>query len=264
MAFVVALIVWVITAVSVWMLLDANASMPATISVMARDINAQFFFTLVVTGVVFVLAQGLLGWFIFKYRQRDGRRAQYVHGNNLIEVGGAVIIGVVFVGLAVAAQRVWSELHLEGSQPNSVIVEVTGEQFAWTMRYAGADGAFGETSPALYDAANNPIGIKPDDPAGQDDIVVLNELVVPVNRPVELRLGSKDVLHGFYMPQLWIKQDTVPGLRIPLRFTADQTGEYEIACAELCGLGHYRMKGVLRVMEEPEYRNWLVEQAAQQ
>ncbi len=263
MAFVVALIIWVITAVSVWMLMDANSAMPATISEMARQIDAQFFFTLVVTGVVFVLAQGLLGWFVFQYRDRPGQRARYVHGNNLVEVGGAVVIGVVFVGLAVAAQKVWSALHLEGGAANQVVVEITGEQFAWTMRYPGQDGQFGETAPELYDAANNPIGIKPDDPSGQDDIVVLNELVVPVNQPVELQLGSKDVLHGFYMPQLRIKQDTVPGLRIPLRFTADQTGEYEIACAELCGLGHYRMKGTLRVLEESEFQNWLVEQAVQ-
>lgn len=262
MAFAVALIVWVITAVSVWMLIDANAAMPATISEMARNINAQFFFTLVVTGVVFVLAQGLLGLFIFQYRERPGHRARYIHGNNLVEVGGAIVIGVVFVGLAVAAQRVWAALHINDGPPDQVIVEITGEQFAWTVRYPGADGEFGRTSPELYDASNNPIGIVPDDPAGQDDIVLLNELAVPVNRPVELRLGSKDVLHGFFMPQLWIKQDTVPGMRIPLRFTADTTGDYEIACAELCGLGHYRMKGTLRVMGESEYQSWLVEQAA--
>jgi len=263
MGFAVALIIWVITAVSVWMLMDANSSMPATISEMARQINAQFFFTLVVTGVVFVLAQGLLGLFIFKYRDRPGKRASYVHGNHMIEVGGAIVIGVVFVSLAVAAQRVWSALHLTDGPANQVVVEITGEQFAWTMRYPGSDGQFGETAPELYDAMNNPIGIKPDDRAGQDDIVVLNELVVPVNRPVQLMLGSKDVLHGFFMPQLWIKQDTVPGMRIPLRFTADQTGDYEIACAELCGLGHYRMKGILRVMEESDYQTWLAEQAAQ-
>lgn len=261
MAFVVALIIWVVTAVSVWMLMDANSAMPATISEMARSIDAQFFFTLVVTGVVFVLAQGLLGLFIFKYRERPGHRARYVHGNNLVEVGGAVVIGVIFVGLAVAAQRVWAALHLEAGPSNAVVVEITGEQFAWTMRYPGADRQFGATSPELYDASNNPIGIVPTDANGRDDVVVLNELVVPVNRPVELQLGSKDVLHGFYMPQLRIKQDTVPGMRIPLRFTADTTGEYEIACAELCGLGHYRMKGTLRVLEESEFQSWLAEQA---
>ena len=172
MAFVVALIIWVVTAVSVWMLMDANSAMPATISEMARSIDAQFFVTLVVTGVVFVLAQGLLGLFIFKYRERPGQRARYVHGNNLVEVGGAVVIGVIFVGLAVAAQRVWAALHLEAGPSNQVVVEITGEQFAWTMRYPGADGQFGTTSPELYDAMNNPIGIDPNDAAGRDDVVV--------------------------------------------------------------------------------------------
>jgi cytochrome c oxidase subunit 2 len=89
----------------------------------------------------------------------------------------------------------------------------------------------------------------PSDPAGTDDVVSLNEMVVPVGQPIEVRLGSKDVLHSFFVPALRIKQDTVPGLRIPLRFTVLQEGTYEVPCAELCGLGHYRMKGTLRVVQ---------------
>jgi cytochrome c oxidase subunit 2 len=264
MAFLLALSIWVVTAVSVWLLIDAKGAMPVAISELARSIDAQFMITLVITGVVFVLAQGLLGWFILKYRDRAGARARFVEGNNLIEIGGAVVIGVVFVGLAVAAQNVWARLHLNEGPANQVVVEITGEQFAWNVRYPGADGRFGRTSPELYDPMNNPMGLVPDDPAGQDDIVVLNTLAVPVNRPVELQLGSKDVLHGFFMPALRIKQDTVPGMRIPLRFTAEQTGTYEVACAELCGLGHYRMRGFLQVMEESEFQSWLAEQAAEQ
>ncbi len=245
MALLLALIVWLITAVSVWLLVDAQRAKPAAISAMARDIDAQFFLTLVITGVVFVLAQGLLGLFILKYRDRPGARARFVHGNNLVEVGGGAIIGVVFVALAVMAQNVWARLHLNDAPQNQTLIEITGEQFAWNIRYPGPDGRFGRTSPTLYDATKNPVGIDPADPAGSDDVVVLNNLAVPVGQPVELQLQAKDVIHSFYMPVLRIKQDSVPGLRIPLRFTAEQTGEYEIACAELCGLGHYRMRGLL-------------------
>ena len=263
MAFLLALIIWLITAVSVWVLAQAKGSMPPTISGMAREIDAQFFLTLVITGIVFVLAQGILGLFVLRYRDRPNARARYVHGNNLVEVGGAVVIGLIFMTLAVMAQRVWAHLHLSAPVPGAVAVEVTGEQFALNIRYPGPDGQFGRTSPALYNPESNPIGIVADDPAGRDDVVVLNTLAVPVNRPVELRLGSKDVIHSFFMPQLRIKQDTVPGMRIPLRFTADQAGQYEIACAELCGLGHYRMRGFLQVLPEPEFERWLVEQKAQ-
>jgi cytochrome c oxidase subunit 2 len=237
--------------------------MPQPISAAAEGVNSQFFLTLVVTGVAFVLAQGLLGWFIFKYRDRPGTRVRYVHGNNTVEVGGALVVAVVFVALAVMGQRVWAGLHLSSSAADAVRIEITGEQFAWNVRYPGPDGQFGRTDPKLYDPNSNPVGIVPDDPAGLDDIVALNNLAVPVDRPIELSLGSKDVLHSLFLPQLYIKQDTVPGMRIPLRFTARQAGEYEIPCAELCGLGHYRMKGALHVMQPADFAAWLVEQKAQ-
>jgi cytochrome c oxidase subunit 2 len=262
MGFVLAVIVWLVTAVSVWVLGRAWNSMPESISQMAREIDAQFFLTLVITGIVFVLAQGILGLFVLRYRDRPGSRARYVHGHTLVEAGGAVVIGIVFVGLAISAQGVWARLHLSAGPTAPLLVEITGEQFAWNIRYPGPDGRFGRTSPELYNPETNPVGIAGDDPAGRDDVVVLNTLAVPADRPVELQLGSKDVLHSFFMPVLRIKQDTVPGMRIPLRFTAEKPGQYEIACAELCGLGHYRMRGFLQVLGEAEFQRWLVEQAA--
>jgi cytochrome c oxidase subunit 2 len=119
-------------------------------------------------------------------------------------------------------------------------------------------------SPALYDPTENPVGIVRDDPAGKDDIVTLNTLTVPVGQPVELRLRAKDVIHSFFMPVLRIKQDAVPGMEIPLRFKPEKVGSYEIACAELCGLGHYRMRGVLEVVEPARFESWLAEQASPQ
>lgn len=263
MGLLLAVVIWALALVCVLVMKDGHAGMPATISDNARSIDAQFFLTLVITGITFVLAQGLLGWFIFKYRGKQGRKAVYTHGNKTVEVGGALVVGIVFVILAFMGQRVWMQIHLHGSDANALVVDVTGEQFAWNVRYPGPDGKFGRTSPKLYDPTSNPVGIDPDDPAGKDDIVALNNVAVPVNRPVELALGSKDVLHSFFLPVLRIKQDTVPGMRIPLRFTATQTGDFEVPCAELCGLGHYRMKGFLHVMEPDKFQAWLVEQKSQ-
>lgn len=263
MGLLFAVLIWAITLVSVVVIQRANSGMPHRISDMANAINSQFFLTLCVIAVAFVLAQGLLGWFAFKYRSRAGSRARYVHGNNTVEIGGTLLVAAAFVTLAIMGQRVWAAMHLQGSAPNTVFIEITGEQFAWSIRYPGPDGVFGKTSPTLYDAASNPVGIDPNDPAGQDDIVTINNLAVPVNRPVELKLRSKDVLHGFFLPNLWIKQDTVPGLVVPLRFTAKEAGEYELLCAELCGLGHYRMKGALLVQQPEQFEAWLVEQKGQ-
>jgi len=263
MGFWLALMIWAVTLGTVVLFALDDFSLPAAISQAAHEIDAQFALTLVITGVAFVLAEGLLGWFILKYRDRPGSVARYVHGNNPIEIASAVVVGIVFVSLAVLGLKVWREVHLSGTPAGSMPVEITGEQFAWNVRYPGPDGKFGRTSPELYDPTANPVGIVPDDPAGKDDVIALNTLAVPVGRPIELRLRSKDVLHSFFMPVLRIKQDTVPGMEIPLRFLAEKTGAYEVACAELCGLGHYRMRGMLQVLDPGAFEAWLGEQVAQ-
>lgn len=263
MGLLLALLLWAITVVSVLWLHGAGGQMPAGISDAARAVDSQLFLTLAVIGVAFVLAQGLLGWFVWRYRAGGARQARYVHGNDTVEIGAAVIVGAAFITLAVMGQRVWAQLHLAAPDPAALIVEVTGEQFAWNVRYAGPDGVFGRTSMEFIDPGANPLGLRDDDPAGRDDIVSINTLAVPVGRTVEVRLGSKDVLHSFFIPALRIKQDTVPGLRIPLRFRATQAGVFEVPCAELCGLGHYRMKGTLRVLEPAAFDAWLAEQKAE-
>jgi cytochrome c oxidase subunit 2 len=263
MAFWLALMIWAVTLGSVGLFMVDDFTLPEAISQAARDVDQQFLLTLGITAVAFILAEGLLGYFIFAYRDRPGRVARYLHGNNAIEVGSAVVVGIIFVSLAVLGLDIWREVHLVGAAPGTMAVEITGEQFAWNVRYPGPDGRFGRTSPDLFDPTENPVGIVPDDPAGRDDILALNTLTVPAGRPVELKLRSKDVLHSFFMPVLRIKQDTVPGMEIPLRFKAEKAGSYEVACAELCGLGHYRMRGMLEVMEPAAFESWLVEQAAQ-
>lgn len=257
MARTLAVLVWAIALATIIAAQRTGAHIPPAISAAARAVDAQFTATLVCTAVAFVLAQGLLGWCLWRYRSGRGRAPRYSEGHRGLETAAAVTIGVVFVTLAIAGQRVWAQLHLRDAAPDALVIDVVGEQFAWNVRYPGADGRFGRTDPDLYDGVTNPLGIVAADSSGRDDIVGLNTIAVPVGRPVELRLGSKDVLHSFFVPALRIKQDTVPGMRIPLRFVATTTGDFDVPCAELCGLGHYRMKGTLRVLEPAAFAAWL-------
>ena len=260
MAFLLALVVWGLALLTVGFLYNPSHWFPPGWSQAAALYDRQFFLTLVITGVAFVAAQFLLGWFIFRYRDRGTGRATYLHGHSAIEMGGIVVTGVAFVGLAIAGQRVWAQVHLTASPPDALHIEVTGQQFNWQIRYPGKDRQFGRTAPKFYDKVANAVGLDPDDPAGKDDIVAV-ELVVPVGRAVELTLRSWDVIHSFFLPTLRIKQDAVPGITVPLRFRADRTGDWEIACAELCGSGHYTMKSFLHVKDPAGYEQWLSEQA---
>jgi cytochrome c oxidase subunit 2 len=263
MGLLLALLVWAVTLLGIVCVRLGGARMPAPISDAARSVDSQLHLTVATTGIAFVVVQGLLGFFVLRYARRRSSPARYVEGHQGFEVAAVVVVGIVFSTLAVMGQRVWAALHFAPVAPGAVVLEVTGEQFAWNAHYPGPDGVFGRSDPKLYDPTNNPLGLVPEDSAGRDDVVSTNIVVVPVDRPVELRLGSKDVLHSFFVPALRIKQDTVPGLRIPLRFTPLLTGEFEVPCAELCGLGHYRMKGMLRIVPQAEYETWLAEQASQ-
>ncbi len=261
MALLLALLIWGLALMTGYMMVDEKFAAPEALSEAARSVDSQIALTMVITGVAFLAAEFLLGYVIFRYRDRGQARAQYIHGNSLVEYGGMLVTGVVFVFLAISGQKVYAELHLTPSPPDAIRIEVTGEQFVWNIRYPGPDGKFGETHPRYYEKVGNTVGIIPGDPDGADDIITINQLAVPVNRAVELTLRSKDVLHSFFLPNLRIKQDSVPGLAIPLRFTADRTGNFEIVCAELCGLTHYRMFAFLKVLEPAEYQAWLEEMA---
>ena len=127
---------------------------------------------------------------------------------------------------------------------------------------SGPDGVLAKTRPDLVDEATNSLGVVNSDPAGKDDILTLNEIAVPVNRPVRLRLKSKDVIHSFFLPNFRVKQDVVPGMTPEVVFVPTRTGHFEIACAELCGLAHYRMRAFFNVLTEEEFENWLRLQAA--
>ena len=139
-------------------------------------------------------------------------------------------------------------------------VRIVAEQFAWNVHYPGPDGKFGPSKIELM-GPSNPIGLDRSAPEATDDFVSINQLRIPVNKPVIARLSSKDVIHSFSIPVMRVKQDTMPGQEIPVWFTAKKTGNYEIACAQLCGLGHYRMRGFFNVQSEEEFNTWLASQA---
>ena len=236
---------------------------PEPITTFGREIDRQFMRTFLITGVVFVLSQLALGWVVFRYRDTGGR-ASYSHGNNTMEFLWTLATLVLFVGLGIYAEKAWAEVHFRGASPGALQIEVQGQQFKWYFRYPGPDGKFGRLAPQyVKDSDQNFFGLDPNDQAGKDDIV--NPVIaVPVNREVELILRSKDVTHSFFVRELRLKQDAVPGLLIRIHFTATRVGNYEIACAELCGLGHHQMRSFLYVMSEADYQNWLREQAANQ
>jgi len=236
---------------------------PDPITSFGREIDQQFARTFLITGIVFVLSQLALGWVVFRFRDTGGR-ATFSHGNTTMEVLWTLATLVLFVGLGIYAERAWAEVHFRGAAPGALQIEVQGQQFKWYFRYPGPDGKFGRID-AQYvkDSAQNFFGLDPNDPAGKDDIVT-PVVAVPVNREVELILRSKDVTHSFFVRELRLKQDAVPGMLIHIHFTPMQVGQYEIACAELCGLGHHQMRSFLQVLSDADYQSWLREQAANQ
>jgi cytochrome c oxidase subunit 2 len=251
---VLAVIIWIITLLSVLLFFNRKWWLPEAISNHAPALDRQFLITIIVVGVSFTAAQIALGWAVWKFRDtgKPGDRAIYSHGSNRLEVVWTVITAVVFITLGVMGQSVWASLRLNNAPPGSYTVEVVAQQFQWNFHYAGADGKFGRTDPSLIDdSALNFIGLDPGDAASRDDAVTA-ALAIPVNRPVELRLRSKDVIHNFWVPQLRFKQDLVPGMEIKVHFTANKIGKYELACAELCGQLHFKMKSFMLVLPEDE------------
>ncbi|WP_439861468.1 c-type cytochrome [Pseudomonas sp. MBLB4136] len=219
------------------------------------SIDATLLITLVITGIFFVAVTLFMAVAVIRFRHREGRRATYEPENKklewwLIGVTSVGIVGMLAPGLVVYDDfvRVPEEAHE---------LEVVAQQWQWAFRFPGADGQLGKSDVKHIDAGN-PLGIDPGDPAGQDDVLVKsNEVRLPLGRPVKVLLRSKDVLHNFYIPQIRSKMDMVPGMVSYFWFTPTQTGKYEVLCAEYCGVGHYNMRGFLRVEPAAAFEQWL-------
>ncbi len=266
MGLALLLIIWLITFASSYFFIAKTWWLPAAASVAGPAIDRQFDYTFIAMGVVFIAAQVGLGLFAWKYRDRkDAQPAHYSHGNTTMEILWTTLTAVLFFGLVIMGDRIWAQERLTPAQPGALQVEATGMQFAWYFRYAGNDGVYGRTKPELEDpssGAESAIGLDTSDPASKDDVVV-NTLVLPVNREVDVTLRSEDVIHSLFIPSMRFKQDAVPGLMIHVHFTPDKVGEYEIACAELCGLGHYKMRAAVRVVSEQDFQTWMAQRLAE-
>lgn len=269
-AMFLALLLVILTAATVYYFVAKPYWFPEPITDAGRDIDAQFMRTLWMTGVVFVLSQLALAYAVVRFRNR-GQRATYSHGNNTMEIVWTVLTAVIFVGVGLVGQRSWAALHLSGVEEGVYQVEVIGEQFKWSFRLPGPDGKFGRyKSLDLVERErekgrrSTPWQLDPEDPAGKDDIIlpVGSNLAVPVNTRIQVFTMAKDVIHSFFVRELRLKQDAVPGLRVPIHFTATRTGRYEILCAELCGQSHHQMRAFLLVMTPEEYQAWLKEQTS--
>ncbi len=174
------------------------------------------------------------------------------------------LLALLFAGLTIKAERLWAAARYTGPSLTALQVEVTGMQFAWYIRYPGSDATFGRTDPTLADpGAGNPLGLDPTDPHATDDIIA-SELVLPVGREADLALHSHDVIHGFAIPELRLKQNAVPGQTAHIHFTPTRTGTFAILCTQLCGLGHYRMQANLRVLTPQAFTAWLASKSTRQ
>jgi len=254
-------IVWILTVVICYFFAAKVWWFPPPINQHGVAYDDQFMRTLVITGIIFFLAQFALGWAIFRYRDKGGR-ARYSHGNNRWEVIWTSATAVLFVGIVLMGTRIWAAVHLAEPDPNAMPIELMSKQFAFSFRYPGVDGVFGRTDIKLVnDAAGNPFGLDDKDPAAKDDITSAS-LKVPIGKPIKLIMHSRDVIHNFFVRELRLKQDIVPGMEIPLYFQADKLGVYEIPCSELCGLGHFQMRSTMEVLSEGDFEKWKLQAIA--
>jgi len=245
--------------------------LPALASTHGGQIDGMIAWVHVFMLILFVGWGGFFTYALVRFRRSRHPVANYTgvksHTSNYAEIGVAVVEAILLFGFAIP---LWAaRVDIMPAESEALVVQVTGEQFAWNMHYAGADRVFGRTDTKLLDLQSNPLGLDRSDPAAKDDITTVNQLYLPVNRPIIVRLRSKDMIHSFGVPEFRVKQDAIPGLTIPIWFipnvtTAEmrtRTGnpefEYEIACAQLCGLGHYRMRGFVTVQSAEEFQKWV-------
>lgn len=224
------------------------------------SMDTTIIITFWVTGVVYVIIILFMAWCVFRFRNRkdQGEKAAYEPENKKLELWLTIGTAVGVAVLLAPGLFVWNQYVTVPDE--AVEVEVLGQQWDWAYRYPGADGKLG-TSDVRLITPENPFGVKPDDPNGQDDILVQgDDLHLALNQPVNMLLRSVDVLHDFYVPQFRAKMDLVPGLVTFFWMTPTRTGTFDILCAELCGTGHYAMRGKVVVEEKAAFETWLAEQ----
>jgi cytochrome c oxidase subunit 2 len=246
---------------------DISVGLPQDISTHGALIDEQFSDTMLEAGIAFLASQLLLAFFIWKYSnpKPDAKVKRFPGGATGLVLAGFMLVGTEVLALGVFGAKAWGAQYFTPPAPDAVQVQVQAQQFAFYFRYPGPDGKFGPIHPNLINEAEaNFFGLDTTNDQDSKDDIVTAEIAVPVNREVHLLMHSRDLGHSFYVPELRVHQDFVPGLDLSLHFTATKIGKYEIACTQLCGLGHYAMTAYLEVMSESDYENWLKQQAALQ
>lgn len=237
-------------------------------SVEGEKIDEMLYITIGVTGLVFIITQILLFWFAFKYQERDDNKAYYFPHNNKLEVLWTTVPAIFLTVLVVFGLKFW--FKVTGDAPKeALLVEITGHQFAWDMRYPGKDGVLGKKNYKLYNQpSGNTLGVDFNDPESHDDLHT-TEMHLPVGRPVKLVINAMDVIHDVGLSHFRMKMDAVPGIPTTMWFTPKYTTEemkvrtgnpnfvYEISCDQMCGKGHFSMRGVIVVESEADYKKWL-------
>src|ERR1700733_2080248 len=259
-----AVLLAVVALASVYFFIAHTWWMPVDISAHGPGVDHQIIETMLLTGVLFLLSQLALAGFVWKFGgPGEGRLIKSFPGGAKVLVFAVfIVVGIEILTLSFYGSKVWAGMFFAPPAPGSLHIDVQAEQFAFYFRYAGPDGQFGGIHPELINDGNgNYFGLDPaNDVAARDDIVV-GSLTIPVNQPILLTLHSKDMIHSFFVPELRIQTDIVPGLEIPIHFTAIQTGKHEIVCTQLCGLGHYNIKAYIEVLPQDKYDEWLKRQS---
>ena len=246
--------------------------LPPSASEQGVNYDSMFIYTLSVTGIVFFATQAVLFWFAFRYQSTEKRTAFFYPHNNKLEIIWTTVPAIAMAALVAVGLRNWLNVTSEAPK-NANIVEVVGKQFNWLIRYPGKDGVLGKRDFRKIDDANNILGLDWNDKDNMDDIIAQNgELHLVVNKPVKLIIGSRDVIHDVGLPHFRMKMDAVPGIVTTMwftpRFTTAQMKEmtknpdfvYEISCDQMCGKGHYSMRGTVIVQTQAEYDAWLASQ----
>jgi len=260
-----AVIIVLVTAATAYCVVAHVWWMPVDISVHGPKIDHQIEETILVAGLLFIAGQIVLATFVFLYGGAKRKPKQIPGGVKPLIIFALVLVGAEVLALSFVGSKAWGAVYFEAPDPNSLHIDVQAGQFAYYFRYSGPDGTFGQLHPELInEGTQNFFGLDTDHDADAKDDIITAEAAIPVNKPILLTLHSKDVGHSFYVRELRVQQDFVPGLIIPLHFTATQTGRFEIVCTQLCGLGHYNMKAYLSVLSQPDYEQWLKQQAAMQ
>jgi len=240
-------------------------NLPVMASSHGHEIDMMIFLTHVLMLFLFIGWGIFFIYTLFRFRKGKNPKANYTgvqsHFSTVIEVVVIVAEVILLVGFSIPF---WAkQVNAFPDRADVIEVRINAEQFAWNIHYPGEDGLFGNTDMKFFDKQSNPMGLDPNDPIGKDDFTTINQLHLPIGKPVIIYLSSRDVIHSFSIPVMRVKQDIIPGVEIPTWFTPTKTGKWEIACAQLCGLGHYRMRGFLTVHNQEDYDTWAQEQAAE-